>query len=62
MLGLQTNFYNIIGNEINSTFEKPNHIVPHHVVKNFFVKFVCKPRIFLLIRGTLQIFCSLRRH
>jgi hypothetical protein len=28
-------------NEINSTFEKPNHIVSHHVVK-----FVCKPNIF----------------
>jgi hypothetical protein len=48
---LQTNFYNtmwhnMIGNDINSTFEKPNYIVPHHLVKGFFVKFVWKPSIF----------------
>jgi hypothetical protein len=40
MLASQTKFYNMmwhnmIGKEINSTFEKPNHIVPHHVVKVF---------------------------
>jgi hypothetical protein len=32
----------MIGYEINSNFEKPNHIVPHQ-----FVKYVCKPNIFL---------------
>jgi hypothetical protein len=37
----------MIGYEINSNFEKPNHIVPHQFVKVFFVKYVCKPNIFL---------------
>jgi hypothetical protein len=49
---LQKNFYNkmwhsVSGKEINSTSKKANHIVPHHVVGAFFVKFVSKPSIFL---------------
>jgi hypothetical protein len=40
-------WHNMIGYKINSNFEKPNHIVPHQFVKVFFVKYVCKPSIFL---------------
>jgi hypothetical protein len=56
MVGLYTHFatkkkkiyklmwLNMIGYEINSNFEKANHIV---LVNFFFVKYVCKPSIFL---------------
>jgi hypothetical protein len=43
-------WYNKIGYKINSNFKKSNHVVPHQFVIFFFfwfVKFVCKPSIFL---------------
>ena len=47
-------WHNMIENEINSTFEKFNHIVSHHVVKvnvNLFVSLVLYISIYIYIYG-----------
>jgi hypothetical protein len=41
-------WHNIIENKINSNFENSNHIMPHHGIQVFFIKFVYKPSILLI--------------